>query len=146
MTRKKSASGIGPIMLVAIAYGISALYGFVVANIVGVIAAILILVVFFLLIKLIKRRNRLRELEGYEQFLLDKYKNSSVVERILNSEYWVGQTTRQLEDSLGIPDGIDRQILKTKETWKYGKIRKGQFQLRINIENEKVVGWKDKST
>lgn len=79
--------------------------------------------------------------------LLEKYQNESIVNQILNSEYWIGQTIEQLEDSLGTPAGVDTTKLKTKtkETWKYGEVRKGQFQLRINIENGKVVGWADKS-
>ncbi|MDR3353362.1 MAG: hypothetical protein LBO00_10270 [Zoogloeaceae bacterium] len=143
----KRKSGIGEIIIVTIAFGISSLFGFVVANIVGIIITIIVVAIFFLWIKAKNKKKALLEFEARKQFLIDKYNNIDVVQQILNSEYWIGQTVEQLEDSLGVPAAIDSTKLKTKtkETWKYGEVRKGQFRLRINIENGKVVGWADKS-
>jgi hypothetical protein len=77
-----------------------------------------------------------------KQYLLDKYINADLVERLLNGELWIGMTTGQLEDSIGEPDAIDRKELKTKvkETWKYQEIQRGQYRLRIDIEDGEVVG------
>lgn len=79
-------------------------------------------------------------------YLLSKYKKQDIVDRILNNEYWKGQTTDQLEDSIGPAHAVDRQVLKTKtkETWKYHEVKRGQFSTRIEIENGQVVGWSAK--
>ena len=143
----KRKSGLGEIILVTVVLGISSLFGFIAANLVGVIITIAVVAIFLLWLKARRKKKALLEFEARKQYLIDKYKSADVVQQILNSEYWVGQTSDQLEDSLGAPAGIDSAKLKTKtkETWKYGEVRKGQFQLRINIENGKVVGWADKS-
>lgn len=148
MAKRNSGGGeIILVALVALAWGISSLFGFVATNLVEIIIATTIIVAFWLWLKARRRKKNLIAFEAYKRSLLEKYKHSEVVERILNSEYWTGQTTDQLEDSLGAPSDIDTTVLKTKtkEVWKYGKVRKGQYRLRINIENGKVVGWSDKS-
>ena len=96
-----------------------------------------------LLVFLIRRhKNKVRR-----KYLLEKYGDEKIVEDIMNSLFWQGQTEDQLYDSLGQPYDIDKKVLKSKikETWKYQQVRKGQFALRITVENGVVIGWDKKS-
>lgn len=79
--------------------------------------------------------------------LLTKYGDPEIVDMIMKKMFWQGQTPEQLVDSLGNPIDVDRKIMKTKtkEVWKYNKIGKGRYALRITIEDGYVVGWDKKS-
>lgn len=79
--------------------------------------------------------------------LLEKYGNKEIVDKIMKHIVWQGQTSAQLNDSLGNPVDIDRKVMRTKtrEVWKYDKTGKGRYALRITIENGIVVGWDKKS-
>jgi hypothetical protein len=79
-------------------------------------------------------------------YLVENYKEREIPDRILNGEFWKGQTVEQLKDALGPAHAVDRQVLKTKtkETWKYDESKKGQSATRIQIENGKVIGWSAK--
>ena len=59
-----------------------------------------------------KRKERLR-------YLMDKYQNASVVDKIMSGYIWQRQTSEQLRDSIGAPAAVDNQVLKTKtkEIW-----------------------------
>lgn len=87
-----------------------------------------------------KRKQRL----GY---LREKYKDEEVVEKIFAGYFWQGQTADQLIDSLGRPADIDNNVLKTKkkEVWKYRHQGGNRYGLRINLENDIVVGWDQKA-
>jgi hypothetical protein len=78
--------------------------------------------------------------------LLVKYGDLEIVEKIMRRMFWQGQTEQQLIDSLGHPLDIDQRVLKskTKETWKYNRIGKNRYGLRVIIENGFVVGWDQK--
>lgn len=105
----------------------------------------LFVVMAFFAAKYYLARKRYQE---WVRYLNQKYNNDQyIVKGILNNEYWENQTTEQLLDSIGTPDDTDKQVMKTKtkEVWKYGKIQRGQYSLRINIENNTVVGWDKKS-
>ena len=80
-------------------------------------------------------------------WLLQKYGDQEVVDRILDKTIWQGQTEDQLSESLGSPHAIDKQLLKTKrkEIWKYDEVKKGQYRLRVTVENGHVIGWDKKS-
>ncbi|MEI6336870.1 MAG: hypothetical protein WCS87_20110 [Methylococcaceae bacterium] len=81
------------------------------------------------------------------KYLKNKYNNDIwVVNAIVNGKFWKEQSSEQLIDSIGRPLAIDTQVLKTKtkEIWKYNKIRKDQYALKITLENEHVVGWENK--
>ena len=85
-----------------------------------------------------------RQYQAWVRRLNEKYDNDQyIVQGILKREFWEEQTAEQLLDSQGQPDSIDKQVMKTKvkEVWKYGAIQKGQFKLRITLENNKVIGW-----
>jgi len=90
-----------------------------------------------------KKRKQARERLLY---LREKYKDERIVQKILNGEFWVGQKSWQLFDSLGEPVKIDRVALKTKkkETWKYRSLGSNRFALKIILENDVVVGWDEK--
>jgi hypothetical protein len=79
--------------------------------------------------------------------LFAKYKKEQLVLDIMEGKFWKGQTEEQLQDSLGKPDVVDTVVLKTKrkEVWKYQEIQRGQFSLRVTLENGKVIGWDQKS-
>lgn len=82
-----------------------------------------------------------------EQRLMAKYNDSEVVKLIMTKSYWQGQTSEQLIESIGQPVDIEKKVLKskTKETWKYHQVRKGQFGLRVMLEDNVVIGWEQKA-
>lgn len=143
MTKKGSGGGSLGILFLLVVSAVSAVYKWAQENL-GVIA---IIGLFVLLAGFWKYNNDRKKQATWAAHLKEKYKNDDVVNAILNSEYWKGQTADQLIDSLGDPHSIDKQVLKTKtkETWKYHEQRKGQFALRILIENSRVVGWDSKN-
>lgn len=78
--------------------------------------------------------------------LLNKYKDPELVEKLMKRQFWLGMPTEQLIDSLGQPETISEQVLKTKkkETYKYHKTGTNRFALKIVIENDEIVGWDQK--
>jgi hypothetical protein len=81
-----------------------------------------------------------------KQVLLNKYGDVELVNRIMQKAFWQGQTQEQLLDSLGRPLDTDERVLKTKtkEIWKYNRVGKNRYGLRITLENGVVVGWDQK--
>lgn len=77
---------------------------------------------------------------------MEKYNDGALVEKLMMRQFWQGQTTGQLIDSLGKPSDIGQQVLKskTKETWKYQRTGSNRFALKIFVENGIVVGWDQK--
>ena len=75
---------------------------------------------------------------------MEKHGDADLVNRLMRREIWEGQTEEQLIDSRGRPITVDQKVLKTKttNTWKYKKMGRGQYALRIFVENGIVVGWK----
>lgn len=80
-------------------------------------------------------------------YLREKYKDESIVDRILNENIWQGQTAEQLRDTLGAPLDTDSDVLKTKvkEVWKYRQFGVNRYGLRVKLENDLVVGWDEKA-
>ena len=79
--------------------------------------------------------------------LIDKY-GREVGERLYNQELWRGMTKEMLSDSRYEPDKIKETVLKTKTKvhWFYKAYRTQQskkFKIRIDLENNIVVSWKD---
>ena len=108
---------------------------------------IVIAIVAFVLWKLVAFMAN-RYLDGKRrQQLTAKYNDAEVVDLIMSRSYWQGQTSEQLVESIGSPVDIDKKVLKskTKETWKYHQVRKGQFGLRVMLEDNVVVGWEQKA-
>jgi hypothetical protein len=82
--------------------------------------------------------------EARRKELNEKYNHDEdIVSGILSRSFWKGQTAEQLLDSLGSPEATDKKVLKTKtkEIWKYHEAKKGQFKLKITLENDRVVAW-----
>lgn len=80
-------------------------------------------------------------------YLREKYKNEEVVQDIMASRIWQGQTANQLTDTLGEPEDIDNKVLKTmkREVWKYEHRGGNRYGLRITVEDDEVVGWDQKT-
>lgn len=79
--------------------------------------------------------------------LTNKYQNEAIVDRILDNKIWQGMTKEQLLDPMGEPESADEQVLKTKSkaVWKYGQVGHNRFSLKVNIENNLVIGWTKKT-
>lgn len=138
MSRKNQAGVILVIMLIILAIPLLLIDMF--AKALGwPITIIAIIAVIFLII----RHYNKKRAEWIES-LYKKYKSEKIVNGILNKEYWSGQSSEQLIDSLGEPDCIDRIESKRrfKETWKYQCDGVNRYKLRIFLENGKVVGHK----
>lgn len=80
------------------------------------------------------------------EYIYGKYKDKNIAENILQEMYWQGQTSGQLLDSIGHPEGKDKKVLKTKnkEVWKYNHQGGNRYGLRITLDNDIVVGWDKK--
>ena len=110
-------------------------FGFVVPSIIAII-------IIALWIWISNETKKSRRKEWFE-----KYKDESIVEKIMSKTIWQGETTEQVLDSLGNPAAIDNKILKTKkkEIWKYNPIARNRYSLKIILENDIVVGWDQKA-
>ncbi|WP_298017832.1 DUF2845 domain-containing protein [uncultured Castellaniella sp.] len=109
-------------------------------ELIGVIA--LVVVVWIWASSALKKK-RLAERRAY---LMSKYHDPRIVDRIMSRTMWQGQTEEQLTDALGGPVDIDQKVMKNKvrETWKYRQQGANRFGLRITLENGIVVGWDQK--
>lgn len=90
--------------------------------------------------------NKKRQRDARIAWLRDKYRDESIVQKLVQCQYWVGQSSEQLRDSLGEPVAVDDKLLKTikREVWKYNQNGKNRYRLRITVENDRVVGWDHK--
>lgn len=77
------------------------------------------------------------------EYLLEKYSDPELVDRLMKGEFWVDQTAEQLLDSIGRPLAIDEKVMKTRtrETWKYNRTGSNRYALRITLDDGVVVGW-----
>ncbi|WP_433965987.1 hypothetical protein [Tunturiibacter gelidiferens] len=107
--------------------------GALVAGVVGIVA----LITFYLIWKRAARLSYLRA----------KYQNEDVVQKIMRRNFWAGQTTEQLRDSLGNPPSKDDNLLKTRkrEVWKYHPSGRNRYRLRITLDDDVVVAWDQKN-
>ena len=80
------------------------------------------------------------------EYLLAKYHDQVVVNKIMQRLVWQGMTEEQLIDSWGRPAAKGQKIYKTKvtETFKYNQTGKNRFRSRVNVENGIVVGWEER--
>jgi hypothetical protein len=142
---KSSSSGAGVGIIVVIGIGV-AVYRWIEQNLIVSAIGACLLLAGIVAYATFESQRRKKASEAHVAYLLKKYKKREIVDRILNKEFWKGQTVEQLEDALGPADAVDRQVLKTKtkETWKYDEVKKGQFSTRIEVENGKVIGWSAK--
>lgn len=83
-----------------------------------------------------------------QQELLNKYQDTSMVDKIIEGEIWLGQTGEQLLDAIGSPEVVDRKLSQKKsvEIWKYHPAsRSGVFKLKITLTDEVVTAINDKT-
>ncbi len=80
------------------------------------------------------------------EFLMSKYGDAVIVDRLMSRSFWQGQTADQLRDSLGTPLDVDTRVMKTKtkEVWKYNQQGKNRYNLKITLEESIVIGWDQK--
>lgn len=99
----------------------------------------------FLIIYVPWKSKKIAERDRKER-IYQKYGHNEIAERIIKKTIWVGETSEQLEDSLGKPCDIDEYVLKTKkkEKWKYYQRGVNRYGLKIMVENGVVVGWDEK--
>jgi hypothetical protein len=79
-------------------------------------------------------------------YLLAKYRNQVIVDKIMRRMVWQGMSQEQLLDSWGEPKDKDQKVYKNKvmKTFKYGKYGKNRFHRRVRLDNGIVVGWEQK--
>ncbi|TYC59699.1 DUF2845 domain-containing protein [Zoogloea oleivorans] len=140
---KKSSGSMGGVIFIVMISGIVAAYEWAQRNwqILSVAASVLLGLFIW------SQARKRKRYDKWAQSLHEKYGDAKVVEGILNKEFWKGMTKEQLNDSLGEPSAVDVQALKTKhkEIWKYQEVKKGQYALRITLDNHEVVSWDQKS-
>lgn len=100
------------------------------------IAAIILAIGLFIAYSNKKRR----------EYLMSKYGDIQLVERLMERAIWQGMSEEQLVDSRGRPEAKDEKVYKTKirETFKYNQTGKNRFRNRVYVENGIVVGWEEK--
>lgn len=78
------------------------------------------------------------------QRLTQRFLSKEIATAIMRRRIWQGMTSDMLQESRGKPDERDQSVFKAKikETWKYEKVGKNRFKLRVMLENGVVVGWK----
>jgi hypothetical protein len=76
-------------------------------------------------------------------YLMQKYGDENVVQKIMKRLIWQGMSQAQLMDSWGAPVTKDQKIYKSKisETYKYNQRGRNRFGSRVKLENGVVVGW-----
>lgn len=78
--------------------------------------------------------------------LLKKYGDPETVNRILKKIIWVGQTSVQLQDSLGVPKDVDESVymMRREQVWTYRARKGSSCGLRVRMEDGIVIGWEDR--
>jgi thiol:disulfide interchange protein len=141
MRRRRNKAGdalLGLILLVAFV-------GWLLSKVVdstGVVAPVIIVLALVALIIWHKYSQRQKRIAA----LLAKYGDERIVQAILQRHFWQGQTSAQLLDSLGSPQGIDRKSMATRrrEVWKYNPRGVNRFGLRITLDDDIVANWDQK--
>jgi hypothetical protein len=143
MAKKSDAGSSVLIVIGAIFLALSAAYEWARSNLLIVGLAVAGLIVWVVL----SRQQAASRREARFRALVDRFGSEEIAHDIMGQKFWTGQTEEMLTESLGAPEAVDKQILKTKrkEVWKYGEGRKNQFSLKITLENGRVVAWDQKS-
>lgn len=143
---KRSGSGVGVFVLYGALAAGSAIFQFIAANLLGIGALLATVLIVWVWYSVVKSQRRKRAHQAFVDELNAQYAPSTV-DRILCHEIWRGQTEKQLRYSRGEPDAVDQKILKTKtkEVWKYDEVRKGQFRVRVTLDNGRVVSWDERN-
>jgi hypothetical protein len=143
--KRDEVTGLGVIVLVIFG-ALGAAFEWANKNAATVITVLVVGAGIFVAIQILSARAKAKALQERTAYLLNKYRNQSIVDAILSRQIWEDQTEEQLMDSLGRPVEVDDKVLKTKtkQVWKYGQTGVGRFRTRITLENGRVVGWEQK--
>ena len=78
-----------------------------------------------------------------KRYLMSKYTDDHEVELIMKKHVWRGMSEEQLLNSLGRPTAKSQDVQKYKitETFKYNRMGKNRFKVRVRVANGTVVGW-----
>lgn len=147
MTRRRSTSPGGAIAAILIlVLLIAALIKILPYLLVGAVVAIVAVYGIKSLRESKARRTTIASMESRKNALQMKYADPEIVERLLRGSVWIGQTVEQVQDALGAPAAVDRKCSKevTREIWKYGRLGRNQYAVRLTIERGQVVGWDSK--
>lgn len=111
--------------------------------IVGLTAAALVTIFLFYLLD----KNKKAKIARRRAYLISKYHDEEIVDKIMKSLIWQGMSEEQLLDSWGSPHNVDTKIYKTKtkKTYKYAPIGRRQYAQRVVVEDSEVVGWDHKT-
>ena len=126
------------IVLALIGWGIAALNNALgTATLVTLCVGVIVLIAW---VNYSKRKARI-------SYLMGKYGDPLIVDRIMQREIWQGQTSPQLLDARGMPVAKDDKLLKTikREVWKYHPTGKNRYALRVTLDNDVVTGWDQKN-
>lgn len=106
----------------------------------GLLAVVILAAAGIVFFKYAQRQRRL-------EYLRDKYTDEEIVQRIMRRGMWQGQTAEQLRDSIGNPMAVDNKIMATRkrEIWKYKRMGRNRYGLRITLDNDVVIGWDQKN-
>jgi hypothetical protein len=142
MARRKSKLNDAFLGIAIVIAGIAWAVGKVL-DMVGVATPIVIIalvIVAFVWFKYAQRKKRI-------EYLLDKYGDEDIVNRIMQGHYWEGQTAQQLRDSVGSPLSIDTKSMATRKraVWKYRSRGRNRYGLRIILDDDVVIGWEQKN-
>lgn len=99
-----------------------------------------------------QRQLSLREAEEQRQraarwsHLCGKY-GEDMARRVWTGRLWLECPIDAMIEMLGPPAGVDEKVLKTKtkHTYKYRPTGVNRYDLRVFVEEDRVVGWEDKS-
>lgn len=101
---------------------------------------------FLMMVMFVRAYQRRTARQRWVATLKSKYGNDDIVNQILSRQFWSGQTSEMLRDSLGEPADCEQKVLKTKTKaiWKYHHKHSNQYGLRVFLENNVVTGWEQK--
>lgn len=140
---RRSSKGEGALIALLLIVGIPIYLVSKLVESVGWVTPVLIIVGIVIANFLYKRKKH----NDRVRYLMEKYNDQEVVDRIMDGYFWQGQTEEQLIDSIGQPVAKDNKVLKTavRQVWKYNQRGKNRYGLRVTVENGLVVGWDNKS-
>ena len=83
------------------------------------------------------------ELAQYKEELTDRF-GPEYARLILDGDIQQGMTKEMLLESLGEPDDVDEEQVRSKirQTWKYDQVGLNRYENRVHLENDVVVGYK----
>lgn len=76
--------------------------------------------------------------------LMAKFNHAEIASRIIENQLWIGQTSEQLiemrGEAIAKTSEMKRNMTKV-EIWKYGQTGKNRFNVKVTLENDRVVSW-----